>query len=79
MSYVDIKIIYERLANSQGKRPLAKNFNSYEKLSLLFNKRRIFYEDADIELKITKLSKNSVLNLTYKKLYEYLERKNEKD
>ena len=43
----------------------------------LYNKRKIFYEEANITLNIYKLSKNQVLNLAIQKLYIYLE--NEKN
>ena len=76
---VDIKMIFKRLKNSKGKRPLTQEFNTEEKLKLLLKKRSTFYKAADIELQVTQPNINNILDLTYHKLYKYLEKKNEKD
>ena len=68
---VDIKLIFKRLQNSKGKRPLAQEFDTEEKLNSLLKKRSIFYKDADIELKVQEHKMHSILSLTYNTLYIY--------
>ena len=76
---VDLEIIFNRLAKSNLKRPLANNFNNIEKLKEMFDERIPYYKDADIEIKINKLIQNDVLNLACEKLLSYLKEKNEKN
>ena len=76
---IDLEIVFNRLKKNQEKRPLIKEFNTLNKMQVLFDKRIFFYKEADIELKINNLSKNDVLNLTCEKLLAYLESKNEKN
>jgi len=50
---VDLEILFQRLAQSETERPLLKTDNPLATLTEVYNQRRSYYAQADIQLKVT--------------------------
>ena len=73
----NIDIIYNRIKNSKNERPLAKKFDTKEKLKKLLNERVFYYQKASIKVNIIKTSKEIMTEIILKKIRDYINKKND--
>lgn len=69
----DIDYIYERVSKNNN-RPLLQTDNPLETLSALMEKRRVYYENADLQLDTTKNSIDESVYELIKLIYGFLSR-----
>jgi shikimate kinase len=50
---VDLEILFQRLTYSDNERPLLKTENPFATLTAIYEQRRIYYAQADIQVKIS--------------------------
>ena len=73
----NIDIIYNRIIKSKNERPLAKKFDSKEKLKKLLNERVFYYQKASIKVNIIKTSKEKMTEIILKKINNHINKKND--
>ena len=73
----NIDIIYNRIKKSKNVRPLAKKFDSKEKLKKLLNERVFYYKKASIKVNILKTSKDKMTEIILNKIYNHINKKND--